>query len=36
MDKFQKICIGAMTISVCLFLLTVPFMFVVSAIGRCS
>jgi hypothetical protein len=30
---FEKICVGAVTFSLCLFLLTVSFMFVMSARG---
>jgi hypothetical protein len=31
MSKFEKVCIGAVVFCLCLFLLTVPFIFVFSA-----
>lgn len=31
MSNFEKVCIGAMVTCVCLFLLTVPFIFIFSA-----
>lgn len=31
MSKFEKVCMGAVVTCLCLFLLTVPFIFVISA-----
>jgi hypothetical protein len=35
MGNFEKVCIGAVCFCLCLFLLTVPFMFLYSAVGGC-